>query len=1086
MKLKFIFSCTLLLCGAAMAFAQVTLNTTPTRVPGHARPEGIGTLVNYNPNLVEGREFDSPYGVAVDTSVSPPIVYVADSQNNRVLGWKNATSFTNGAFADLVIGQPDFYTTTPSGPATVFSAGLYFPTGLAVRNGDLYVVDSGNNRILRFPQPFSFLGQQQIPNLLIGQPNLGYTDSRCRCAPPNYPNGQPTANGIVTNSGSAIYTASIAFDSSGNLWFTDPGNRRVLRYPSSAVSGNPANFLAADFVLGQKSTSDFTDLLPALTGSTNCANNAPCIYTTSQFYTPSGIGFDAFNRLYVTDYDGGIQISRVVVFTNTNPNTAKIIGLFPQGTANPSADLINRTLLTNAASVFFVNDPSVGQDVGVVDAGSHRILMFPPFEKWTDPQVAPPANFVIGQNGDFSNRNINNAPSPLVFPPPSGSTLWNPNAAVFFNNELYVADTGNNRVVVLPSQQGPTFGGATRVLGQVAFDKGSVNLIEGKEFQYGVDAGIAIDASGPVPHLYVADPLNNRVLGFRDLRVVSANTKADLVIGQPDMYTAVCNYQSAGTHGGDPSAPNQTSLCGPIGLTVDAKGNLYVADSLNARVLRFPAPFSASSPALEAADLVLGQRDFTSKFTDPSQFSMKRPYGLAFSATNGLLVSDLADNRVLYFPTTNGTFTSADNGKAATKVFGQGTFTGVASGSGAANLNAPRHIAADSDGFLYVADTGNNRIQIFNDPNNLTTPSTGASAVVSISDNLSSPYGVFVSQITGEVWVTDSGNSRAKRYARRDQLQLNGSANTIIPACNQCAPIAVAQDQFGDLLLADSSSRIGIYFPGLQPLNVANLLVTRALAPGTVAAICAPGSNVVNNSALPEGCKSGAIAFPNVTATQATSFPLPTTLGDVQVLFNGQPTPLYGVTNFQINFVVPMGKNAGDVPTSGTADIQVVRASTGQVLAAGSAPMSAQSPGIIQLNFTGQQRQAAVINADCTLNSSTNPAPRGTVVSVYGTGQGFIPGAPPDGTPASAPVSTPVLATVVIGACNVDDKACNGNETFEHVQYSGLNSFPGGWQVNVQIPQSVPVGVEPIFVGMNGVFSSDAASANYVMVIYVK
>ncbi len=71
-----------------------------------------------NPNLVEGREFFNPQNVALDQSVTPPILYVSDTGNNRVLAWKNAASFTNGKPADLVVGQRDFFSTLASGPAT--------------------------------------------------------------------------------------------------------------------------------------------------------------------------------------------------------------------------------------------------------------------------------------------------------------------------------------------------------------------------------------------------------------------------------------------------------------------------------------------------------------------------------------------------------------------------------------------------------------------------------------------------------------------------------------------------------------------------------------------------------------------------------------------------------------------------------------------------------------------------------------------------------------------------------------------------------------------------------------------------------
>src|SRR4029077_6741696 len=105
--------------------------------------------------------------------------------------------------------------------------------------------------------------------------------------------------------------------------------------------------------------------------------------------------------------------------------------------------------------------------------------------------------------------------------------------------------------------------------------------------------------------------------------------------------------------------------------------NLYVADTVNGRVLRFPAPFAHQGQ--QQADLVLGQHDFFASIPDPSSRTMKFPYGLAIVGTNGLAVSDAGDNRVLFFKFTgNGTFTAGtDNGIAATKVFGQQDFNTI-------------------------------------------------------------------------------------------------------------------------------------------------------------------------------------------------------------------------------------------------------------------------------------------------------------------------------------------------------------------------------------------------------------------------
>jgi len=204
------------------------------------------------------------------------------------------------------------------------------------------------------------------------------------------------------------------------------------------------------------------------------------------------------------------------------------------------------------------------------------------------------------------------------------------------------------------------------------------------------------------------------------------------------------------------------------------------------------------------------------------------------------------------------------------------------------------------------------------------------------------------------------------------------------------------------------------------------------------------------------------------------------------VLFNGQAAPLYYVSPAQINFVVPNGRNLGDVPITGSADLQVVRASTGQVLAAGSPQMSTASPGILQLVFTGGLRQAAVLNQDNTPNSPSNPAPRGSVIQIFATGAGYIPGAPADGTPPSGPVSTPVTPQVIIGACLVDDMACT-MESGGHIKYSGLSAYPGVWQLNVQIPMNTaPASQVPLLVGINNVYSAALKNDGFDMVIAVK
>lgn len=1051
---------TLVLLGGSGVYSQTTLNTTASRGIGQPQLLPNNAVTTVNPNLVEGRELYSPQSLALDTSLTPAALYVSDTGNNRILGWKNATSFTNGKPADLVVGQLDFYSTLPGGPSTAFTAGLSAPMGLAVFGSDLYVVDAGNNRVLRFRKPFSAPQGQQFPDLIIGQPNLSRNTA-------NYPAGLPTEKGVFLASNNGPLQAGIAFDKQGNLWLTDAGNRRVLMYQASDVAKSNNFGLSATIVIGQ------TDFLSA------AVLDASNISRTNQLAIPTGLGFDAAGRLYVSDSDDNNStpdaLNRVLVFSppfSSGESASRIMGLLtplPAGATPPDQRTQNIQALQirmwSPNSIFFL--PGT-QGMGIVDSNFNRILIFDPYELWPDVNTAtsPSAKAVIGQGGLYVKADGTLAVQPNAGNPKSSEqTLASPTGAVLFNNELYVADAGNHRVVVMPLQNG-TFGSATRIIGQDRFDSNSVNLIEGREFRFAslggaYDAGLALDSTGDTPHLYVADTYNNRILGFKDVRTLKPGAAADIVIGQPDMATALCNPTN------DSTVPTQSSLCQPRGLVVDSAGNLYVADSLNGRVLRFPTPFA--HPGQQQADLVLGQHDFFSKVTDPTSRTMAVPYGLALVGTNGLAVSDAFDNRVLYFPFTgNGTFTAGtDNGIAASKVFGQPDFSTIVKGTADTQMSGPRHLSADTDGRIYVADTVNNRVLIYDQINN--TASAGAHATL-ILGGFNTPESVFVNQTTGELWVTNTGGSTVLKYPKYDTLQFNPASTGGVNAAS--LTLAVVQDQYGDLVVADATNRVAFYYPPLNAVNGASFMPSFSLAPGVFATI--------------KPISGGSFGTSTAQFTDLPNpVPYPKVLGDIQVLVNGTPAPLTYVSPTQINFVVPM-----NAPTGGNAEIQVVKVSTGQLFAISETiAMNSISPGVFEISGTGTARQAAVLNQDNTINGATNPAKRGDVISIYATGQGFLANAPADGDiPRNGLVQTTYTPRVLIGDF-VDTIALQPNDPQDRsfVKFSGLSpNFPGIWQINVQIPFGVAPGQQPLLIQVNSVSSINTAVTGYRTVIYVQ
>jgi uncharacterized protein (TIGR03437 family) len=1018
-----------------VAGAQTTFNPAPSRIFGQAVLQQTGLLTATAPNLVEGREFDSPQGIAIDASASPPILYVVDTGNNRVLAWKNAFGFAKGDPADKVIGQRDFLTTAPQGPGADISTGLYQPVAAATdKNGNLYVVDAGNNRILRYPAPFQQTGALLAVDLVLGQPDL---NSRA----PNSGRSSPAANTLAFATSAGVYRSGLAFDASASLWVSDPGNNRVLRFPSTVLASGAGNQPSSDLVLGQP---DF--------GSNAAPQNID--RTKKNFLlAPSGLAFDPQGRLFVAD-----DANRVLVYTPplaTAEIAARIMGVVVAA-SGVSAPLVNASTLgslnaSNQASppegVFFI-----GANPYVADTGNARILGYDPFDQWPSEGAAfsPPAKVVIGQQSFVANLSNQGLPQPnaatLAGPVPN-PYVGGPVGAAFAGTDLFVVDSGNHRLLVFPQQSNGGFASANRLLGQLDFSYNAPNLIEGREIGFAPNSGSCvangalafpsggsalIDSSSNPPHLYVADPLNNRVLGFMDYRKVNAGLKADLVIGQPDLMTGMINYPANGQ-------TTDQGLWLPEGLAVDANGNLYVADGCNARVLRFASPFAQPSGTAARANLVLGQTGFFGQpIKDISRQTMRSAYGLALTGDGSLIVSDPLANRVLYFQKPSGG--DFQSGQPASNIFGQADFAS----SSSAVFNSPRQIALDPDGQLYVADAGNGRIAVLP---NVSTAGDNPPVLFAITQ-LSSPSAIAVNPATYEIWVGNTGSNQLLRFPGYQTYLTNPAATATLQVFG---PVAVALDPFGNPVVAEAlTNRVSFYFPGIDYTTSAG---------GVSGRLSGNAANYFGRFA--PAMLSSIFAFPTAAfgdqTAGASSVPLSTTLGDVQVLVGGVAAPLLYVSPGQINFQVP---NA--TPVGVLQEFQVVRASTGQVLASWLFRIDAASPGLFTANGSGTG-QLLALNQDGTINSGSNPAKAGSYISLFGTGAGTLGDMPPDGAPAQGAVATPQNPKVFINSDFVPDG---------DVEYSGLApDFVGLWQINVKVPANVPPGDVIVYITYDGINS---------------
>lgn len=960
-------------------------------------------------NLVQGLEMYNPSGIALDNRGGAAHLYVSDTQNHRVLAWQDVRAYQNGDAPAIILGQPG---PRNSGALGIGAKGFNGPLGMAVdpATGNLYVADVGNNRVLRFPDPFANPSRVE-PDMVYGQPTFNDNTASASRSTMNRPR-------------------AVAFDNQGNLWVADTGNNRVLRFNAGILDGlNPE----ADLVLGQL---DF--ISSAVNQGSTVGVNA------NGFDTPAGVAFDSRNNLYVSDFNN----ARVLKFSApvTAGSAAAVVFGQPGFTTRGVPAQASASTLAGPAGLCV--DSSGNLYVSV--PRDNRVLVF----SSSTVVSGSAARDQLGQV-DFTSTQAN----PSSFPYASASTFSavsdiKPDA----DGNLIAADSGNNRVLLFPK------GGksATKVWGQLDFKANGANRI--KPGSLNSPYKMAVDYSKAPFALYVSDTNNHRILVWRDAVRFQTGDLADLVIGQPDFDTALANVDTRGS-----ANPSRTSLSSPRGIALDAGGNLYVADSGNNRVLRYPRPVDQSGRIVP--DLVIGQANFTSSISAAvSAFSLNSPAGIALDGDGNLFVADSGNNRVLEFP---------PNGTSAIRVFGQPGFTsGTPSNiSSAQTLTTPQGVFADASSTLYVADTGANRVMIF--PNTRDAAQAGSAAAIVLgqaafdvsaagggASGLRLPWDV-AQDSAGNIYVSDDGNNRVLIYPSLIFLPLSGAAASAVvgqrdlsgsgPNFNSSSrqatpeglvsPLGIFVDRKDTLYIGDAGNSRVVHF--LKPASLLHAANSQSGAPlplGGMAKFL--GDGLAENE---EKAAAGA---------------LPQSLAGREVAVNDQLlAPLASVSTGEIDFQVPSASPIG------TARVAVRDSQTSELIAGAAVPVASTSPGIFT-DSTIAANQGRILNQDGTPNSAKNAAARGSTVTILGTGQG--PVSPPvgDGQVAPSDVSTVAVPTSDGVTClSKQPSVCVAiGNTFGEIQFSGLApQMVGVWQLTVKIPAGALTGdAVPLRAVING------------------
>jgi uncharacterized protein (TIGR03437 family) len=332
-----------------------------------------------------------------------------------------------------------------------------------------------------------------------------------------------------------------------------------------------------------------------------------------------------------------------------------------------------------------------------------------------------------------------------------------------------------------------------------------------------------------------------------------------------------------------------------------------------------------------------------SKLTLPLAATFSNPYSMIEDNSGNLYVSDMGLNQIIEVTPAGAVSVFAGTGIAG--------FSGDGGPAAQAALSAPAGIAFDSQGTMYIADSGNNRIRtITTDGNIHTIAGSGVAGFAgdgSTSDFASfmGPLGVTV-DASGNVYVADTGNNRVRMLS----------------------PQSV---------------------PTPQPQSIRGPFQSSQLAPGAIFVL------------------KGVLLAPVGYSFTVTSGTWPRTApsnstgpGAVSVTINGVAAPLWYVSPTQINAQIPFETAIG----TATAVVTVNGSPAGQI----NFPVVAAAPDVIP---QGATMQATAQNASegYSINSPTSPAHPGDVEVVWMSGIGQSN--PPVATGAAAP-SSPPLAVV--------------------------------------------------------------------------
>jgi sugar lactone lactonase YvrE len=630
--------------------------------------------------------------------------------------------------------------------------------------GGFYVSSSSQNRVYR-------VSANGVLTLWAGVGTAGYSGD-----------GGPATGAQLSGPG------GVALDAAGNLFIADSGNFSIRKV-------TPAGIIST--VAGNGSSGFSGDGGPA----------------TAAQLRPLGVAVDTAGNLFIAD-TGNSRVRKVTPagIISTVAGTG-ISGFSGDGGPATAAQLVSPGgMSVDAAGNLFI-----------ADSGNSRIRKVNPAGI-----ISTVAGIGInGYNGDGGQATTAQVSRP-------------DGVAVDAAGNLFIADSGNNRIrKVTPDGIISTVAGNGIFVGP-----GSPNGFGGDgglatAAQLNDPSGVAVDAAG---NLFIADFLQARIRKVTPDGIISTvagtsisglgdggpATAAQLFEPQGVAVDAAGNLFIADTGNsrirkvtpagtittvagssnlgfGDGGPATAARLAGPVGVAVDAAGNLFIADSLNSRIREVTPDGIISTVA------GTGINGFNGDGGPATAAQLFEPQGVAVDAAGNLFIADSGNNRIRKV-TPDGVISTV----AGTGING---FNGDGGQATAAQMNQPEGVAVDAAGNVFIVDRYNNRIRKVTPAGIISTVAGMGSAGFSgdggpaTAAQLFEPQGVAV-DAAGNLFISDWGHSRIRKVNPAGIISTvagNGSSGFSgdggpATAAQLYSPEGVAVDAGGNLFIADTAN----------------------------------------------------------------------------------------------------------------------------------------------------------------------------------------------------------------------------------------------------------------------------------------